>query len=92
MMPKEQQWVRGDHDAERLPSEVQDLMNDAVIKMAAIYGLDLKAKPKRKVIVYEHIAMLIDTMPPNEIRHWLETGAKAARTAAKASNDHSEGV
>lgn len=63
-------------------------MDEAVVKMAAIYGLDLKSKPSRRCMCYEYIGLLVEAMPPTDIRNWLEHG----KSAPVVKNDHSEGV
>lgn len=71
-MPKEQQWVRGDYDSERLPVEVQALMQDAIFKIARIYGIDLKENPRRKVICYEILAKIVDEMDMDDMHIYVE--------------------
>jgi hypothetical protein len=78
-MRGEAKWVRGNLDCERLPVEIANQMNDAVVKMAAIYGWDLKEKPRRRIMAYEAIAALVDAMSPNDIRNVIEHGRVAIR-------------
>ena len=76
MSKGEAKWVRGSFDAERLPVDVKFMMDEAVNKVARVFGIDLVTKPKRKVICFEHIAMIIDTMPEESMRLLVEAGTE----------------